>query len=140
MSMLPPLLGIYYIEVRDFIFYPHDRNPEVRKHKDDRISATVIDLMRTPYFVIPERVLVYTCDNSDRIIRGRCRQKLFDKWYEEMVDFLLRHELEVDVETDHGIETTHGGVVVRRDFSHPQILQTQLLEQAQGIILEKFGQ
>jgi hypothetical protein len=139
MAMLPPLLGIYDIEVRDFMFYPYDPEPEVRKKADPRVAETIKDLLRNHFFIKPKRVIVYTCDDTDGSIRGFCRQKLFDNWCKEMSDVVKRHELEVDIETDIGIETTYGGVIVRSDFPYPEVLQDQLLDQATGIMLEKFG-
>lgn len=139
MAMLPPLLGIYDIEVRDFMFYPYDPEPETRKKADPRVAETIKDLLRNHFFIKPERVIVYTCDDTDGAIRGFCRKKLFDNWYKEMNDVVERHELEVDVETDTGVETTYGGVIVRTDFPHPDVLQNHLLDQAPGIMLEKFG-
>jgi len=47
--------------------------------------------------------------------------------------------MEVDIEMDEGIETLYGGVVFRNDFPYPEILQTQLLDEAQGIMMQKFG-
>lgn len=138
MAMLPPLLGIYDIEVRDFMFYPYDPEPTVRKTADLRVSETIKDLLRNHFFIKPDRVIVYTCDDTDGSTRGLSRQRLFDQWYKELNDVVERHELEVEVETETGIETTYGGVIVRKDFPHPEILQTQLLDQAAGIMLEKF--
>lgn len=139
MAMLPPLLGIYDIEVRDFMFYPYYPEPKIRKKSDPRVSETIQDLLRNHFFIKPERVIVYTCDDSDKPSLGFCRQKLFDNWYKQLDNVVDRHELEVDVETETGIETTYGGVVVRKDFPYPGILQSQLIEHAPGIILEKFG-
>lgn len=139
MSMLSPLLGIYDVEVRDFMFYPYDPNPEVRKNQDPQISITIKELLRNHFFIKPERVIVYTCDETDRAMGGLCRQKLFDKWHKEMADSFEHYELEVAVETDNGIETTYGGVLLRTDFPHPDVLKSQLIDQAPGIMLEKFG-
>ena len=139
MAMLPPLLGIYDIEVRDFLFYPYDPEPNIRKKQDPRVAVTIRHLLSNHFFIKPERVIVYTCDDSDGSVRGFCRQKLFNNWYKELNDVLIRHELEVDIERDFGVETTYGGVIIRNDFPYPEILKTQLIDIAAGVIIEKFG-
>ena len=139
MSLLPPLLGIYDIEVREFMFYPDDGSMLGDKQADPRISITIIELLVHEFFIKPERVLVFTCDNSDKLIRGLCRQKLFTKWHTPFQDNYSFIEMEVDIEMVAGIETLYGGVVFRNDFPHPEILKTQLLDEAQGIMMQKFG-
>jgi len=81
MSLLPPLLGIYDIEVREFMFYPNDKSMQGDKLPDPRISLTILKLIMDEFFIKPERVLIFTCDYSDKPIRGLCRQKLFTKWH-----------------------------------------------------------
>lgn len=136
MSMLPPLLGIYDLEVRDFLFYPYYPNLKARKIRDERIGATILDLLDNYFFVNPERVLVYTCDPSSGRF-GEGRQKVFSAWYENVQHIFDRYEIEVQKEQSG--EVVHGGIIVRKNFPYQEILQSQLIDKAGEIAFEKFG-
>jgi hypothetical protein len=137
MGMLPPLLGIYDLEVRDFLFYPYDPRPEIKKFEDKRVSAPIKDLLENYFFTSPDRVLVYICDSSEGALGAEARQKLFYRWYKTMQHIFERHEVEAISERTG--EVVHGGVVTRRDFRHPDILQNELLDKVPDIAREKFG-
>lgn len=139
MSLLPPLLGIYDIEVNDFIFYP-DSNSEFGRIKyDARVALTLIDLIRNHYFIAPEKVLVYTCDDTDRNDGGKCRQKLFGKWLKPLADEIRHFDLEIMFDAEKETTSVYAGIIVRNDFPYPEVLKKQLLEEAAQIVVEKFG-
>jgi hypothetical protein len=139
MQLLPPLLGIYDIEVRDFMFYPFDPTPEIKKIRDNRIFVSIIELLKKQFFITPERVLVFTCDNADSDQAGISRQILFKKWHSRFHQHYELIELEIEIGDTPGQGTLYGGIIFRKDFPHPYILKSQLIDQAQSIILEKFG-
>ena len=133
-STLSPVIGVYEVKVFDFEFFPHDPKPEVRKPIDDRVSATVIDLMKG-FFVDPLRVLIYACDAADG--RARERQLLFKQWHRNIQDTINRDEIEVEIEELDA--KAYGCVLTRKDFPHMDVLQSELIDKAKDIVLEKFN-
>jgi hypothetical protein len=129
---LPPMLGIYDIQVFDFEFFPYDPEPEVKKPHDPRVSSTLLDAVRR-FFENECNVLIYLCDANDG--RPRERQALFSRWYGNISD-IADHEL---VTIAIGNEKVYGGVFTRTDFPYPEVLRVELVDKAGGFILEKFG-
>lgn len=135
-SKLSPVVGIYDMEVYDFVFFSHDET-DTRKAKDNRVSATVIQIMRD-FFDSSSRVLLYVCDNSDG--RSRERQTLFKHWHKNISDVVNRNEVELDLDTPDGINKLYGGILTRKDFQHMDILINELFDPVRGIMIEKFNQ
>ena len=132
---LSPVLGIYDIRIFDFDFTPFDPSPESPKQQDKRISETIADLL-TKFFAAEDiRVLTFVCDSSDG--RGRERQILFRQWHKSVRDMIDLNPLEITVESD--MSKAYGGVLTRKDFPHKDVLQTELIDNVRGIILEKYG-
>lgn len=130
---LSPILGVYDIEIYDFEFYPVDPpKADIRKVADERISATISDLIEK-FFSSPSRVLVYVCDAADG--RARERQFLFKQWHRKLAETIHRDELTIDIEDEY---MAHGSILTRKDFPHPEILNTELKDKARGIVLAKF--
>lgn len=121
------------------MFYPYDPNPDVKKKQDNRISETLFELLIKEFFSLPERVLVFTCDNTEHPLSAMSRQKLFSKWHTAFLKEFEMVELEVETGNDQDEETAYGGLIFRKDFPYPDILKAQLIDQAQSIILEKYG-
>ncbi|MEI6950676.1 DUF6169 family protein [Paraflavisolibacter sp. H34] len=134
--LIPPFLGVYDLEVRDFSFYPYDPTPHIKKKIDERVAPTLMEILNH-FFSRPERILVYICDDSEGLIKARARQKLFNSWYQTVTDVMERHELEVEIE-DLNL-TLYGGVVLSRNCPHPEIARQYLVERASEIIFEKYG-
>jgi hypothetical protein len=131
-SLLSPIISVYDVDVHEFLFYPYDPNPLLRKAQDERVSATLQNLVMG-YFTTPERVLVYLCDFSDG--RARQRSRLFARWGDNMGDVLDHYEIEITIPP----ETAFVGLMARKDFTYPDMLQDELISKASLIVLEKFG-
>ena len=136
-SKLSPVLGIYDIEIYDFEFYCYDPTPEIKKSKDEQISATIIHLLQQ-FFSSDLRVLIYACDSSDRLHRER--QWLFNHWYKTFAESIKRYQLDIKIEDDKFEIAAHGAVLTTIDFPYQNVLQSELLDQVHGILLEKYGQ
>jgi hypothetical protein len=130
---LSPLLGIYDLEVRDFLFYPHYPTKPFKKSRDERVFPTIMGMIED-YLESPDRVLIYVCDSSDK--KEKARQKLFSDWHETVQDTILRHELEIEVDDDLTLEC---GVMVNKSCKHHNIIQEELLEKSYEVILPKYG-
>lgn len=130
-SSLSPVLGIYDLKVRDFLFYPSYPNP-YKKHNDIRIFPTIKGLVED-YLNRQDHILLYVCDSSDN--REKARQKLFTKWHESMADTVFYHELEIEVDDDLTLEC---GVMVHKKCKYHDVIQRELLEKAPSVILEKY--
>lgn len=98
-SRLSPVIGIYDMEVFDFELNAHDPISPVRKTKDERVSATVIEILQG-FFVNSTRILTYVCDSSDG--RAKERQTLFRQWHSNIADTVNRDEVIIDVKTPVG--------------------------------------
>lgn len=98
---------------------------------------TIKALLENYFFTSPERVLVYICDSSTGPYSAEARQKLFNSWYKTMQDVFERHEIEAEIERTG--EIIHGGVITRRDFQHPNILQSELLDKVPDIPMRNSG-
>ena len=135
---LSPILGVYDLEIYDFDFEMFDPTPGKRKKLDERISATLVELIKS-FFSNPNRVLIYICDASDG--RHLERHKLFENWHKDFLSHdLVRLPVDILMEDEENTFTTHGCVLNRNDFPHKDILQEQLIEKAEGILIEKYGE
>lgn len=126
---LPPIVGIYDIEISDFIFTP--QTGQDMRH-DERVSATIVNLLQS-YFENKSRVLIYLCDASDG--RPRARQTLFSRWHRNMMDMIDHYPVQIPVHD----AVVYGGMLTRKDFPYPEIVQEHLVYRAGELILEKFG-
>ena len=130
---LSPLLGIYDLEVRDFLFYPSYPKPDFKKYNDSRVFPTIIGMVED-YLNMQDHVLLYVCDATDK--KEKARQKLFAKWHESIADTILLRDLELEVSDDQTLEC---GVMVHKECQHYDIIQTELIEKAYSVILPKYG-
>jgi len=130
---LSPLLGIYDLEVRDFLFYPNYPKNGLKKYYDSRILPTIMGMIKN-YLQSENHVLLYVCDSSNG--KEKARQKLFTQWHKTVQDTMYRHELEIEVSDE---ETLECGVMVSKACKHHDIIQTELLEKSSGVVLAKYG-
>lgn len=125
--MLPPVVGIYDIQVLDFEFDIHPRDKA--KH-DPRVGDTIRGLIGEA-FEDNKRAVIFMCDNSDN--RARARHKLFKKWSDDG-DF-VRDDLEIEA----GEHVLVGSVLTRKDFPHRSVLESDVIEPIKGFAVQKFG-
>lgn len=133
---LPVMLRLYDIEINDFEFFPHNPTPEIPKPQDVRVSATLSQLIQG-YFTNEHNVLIYLCDASDG--QPQERQILFKRWHRNMADIIDHNALQIEIKHAYGTDTVYGGVITRKDFPHKEVLQHELIDNAKGLIVEKFG-
>jgi hypothetical protein len=133
--LLPPLLGIYDLEIYDFEFYPFDPVPEKRKTADPRIAPTIVELL-SKLLSNKNRVLAYICDSSDG--RAKQRQHLFRKWHEQHCTGIDRYQLEITHQAGSESYLAYGSILVRSDFEHHEVLKSELIEKAAQIIAAKY--
>ncbi len=134
-NQLSPLLGIYDLEIYEFDFQPNSplRGKKVR---DERIKYTLCHLIEKFFIVNEKRVLIYLCDAIDGKHRGR--NSLFKSWHEaELINFIDRIPITIEIEED--LQPIYGGVFIRKDFPHLDILNTELIDEAAGIISRKYN-
>lgn len=131
-SKLPPLLGIYDIDVYDIEFFPVDLEPDKSKPFDDRVSATIVDLLERQMHD-ELQVLIYLFDAANG--RPQARQALFSRWHRNMTDTLDHNSVRIQVDDD---SVVYGGVFKRKDFPHDDVLRSELIDKASGFILQKF--
>ena len=130
-SKLSPVIKIYDIQVYDFELYAHDPRPEIRKPMDERIPATVVDVLQA-FFINSLRILTYVCDSADG--RAKERQALFKKWHSNIAAAVNRDEVEIKFDT----ETIYGCILSRKDFPYMDVLKTELIDPERGFIVQKF--
>lgn len=53
--------------------------PGIKPAKDERVPVTVATIFKNFYKELPEDVVIYICDSSDR--RERARERLFNSWF-----------------------------------------------------------
>ena len=133
------MLGIYDIQVLEFDFFYNVPDGVERKTDDGRVAPTISGLLRD-VFANPLTVIVYVCDASDGKQRGR--QKLFELWHKShMADAVDRYPFELDFEVVDGeVAQVLACALLRQDFPHVGVLQKELLNEAAGIISDKYFQ
>jgi hypothetical protein len=139
---LSPVLGIYDIQVCEFIFTCHNPNKQncAFNKYDYQISATISQIILS-FFTSELRVLTYVCDTSD--IRHKVRHKLFKKWFKNLAG--QKNYIRVPIETDLEDEisgltaSVYGGVITRKDFPHMEVLQKEFIDKLPNIFREKIG-
>lgn len=135
--MLSPMLGIYDIEIYEFEFFPFIPDGIEKRIYDDRVAITILNVIQQ-VFTSSLRVLIYLCDASDN--KQKARQKLFGSWHKKMLSSFVRRipvELEM-LQDDNSIHQVLGSILIRNDFPHFDVLQRELIDQAVGIISEKY--
>ena len=115
-----------------FDFFFNDPNPQIKNPKDDRISATIKSLLND--FFSQNRVLIYICDSLDG--KGRFRSKVFKDWFRGVEDRYRCNHLEIDV-TD--MDPIYGAVIRSNEFQQEELLETEVIQQVDRIVMEKFG-
>jgi hypothetical protein len=115
-----------------FDFFLNDPNPLVKKQKDDRVSATIKSLLSD--FFSQNRVLIYICDSLDG--KGMFRSKVFKDWFSCVEDKYRCNHLEID---DTDMDPIYGAVIRSTEFQQEEILETEVIQQLDRIVLEKFG-
>lgn len=115
-----------------FDFFFNDPNPLIKKPKDDRISATVKSLLND--FFSQNRALIYICDSLD--CKGRFRSKVFKDWFRSVEDRYRCNHLEIDVPD---MEPIYGAVIRSNEFQQEELLETEVIQQVDRIVMEKFG-
>ena len=128
-------MGAYDIRVIDFDFEPYNPLPGRRLKQDKRISDTIIELLSAFFAKDKTSVITFVCDSSDG--RGLERQTLFTDWHQNAEDAISFIPITINLESDGS--SAYGGVLTRNDFPFKDVLQTEIIEKAQGIILEKYG-
>lgn len=123
-------MGASGIQVHDFEFFPVDMEPNTKKFPDNRIAATVVDLMQT-YIEDELEILIYLCDASDG--RARERQILFSKWHRNISDIIDHTPVKIAMENT----TVYGGIFTRKNFLYTDMLKSELIDKASGLIVEK---
>ena len=129
---IPPLFTVYDIEVYLFDFFFIDPQPHIKWPKDDRIATTIKTLLND--FFDLNRVLMYVCDSSDG--KGMCRNKVFKNWFKSVEDRYRCNHIEIDVSD---LEPIYGAVIRSREFQHEKFLETEVIQQAERIVREKFS-
>lgn len=129
---LSPLFTVQDIEVYHFDFFFIDPQPQAKRPKDERIAITIKTLLND--FFLPHRVLMYVCDSSDG--KGRCRNKVFKNWFKSVEDRYRCNHIEIDVVD---LEPIFGAVIRSNEFMHEGLLETEVIQQAERIVMEKFG-
>ena len=125
---LTPLVGIYDIEIGEFMFTPQRRDDA--RH-DERVAPTIVELMKS-YFTDENHVLVYLCDASDG--RPAARQALFIRWHRNMTDMIDHEPVQISV----GEVIVYGGMLTRKDFPYKDTMKEQLSGKAVGMIATKL--
>lgn len=115
-----------------FDFFFNDPNPLIKKPKDDRIAMTIKSLLNG--FFHPNRVLIYICDSSDG--KGMYRNKVFKSWFRSVDDRYRCSHLEIDI-TD--MDSIYGAVIRSNEFQQEELLETEVIQQVDRIVMEKFG-
>ena len=136
-ASLPPMLGIYDIQVLEFEFFPFLLDGVEQGEPDERIAPTIIAALRR-VFITSEVVVFFLCDATDRKHRGR--QRLFRNWHAAYMgkDF-TRLPVELTIETERGdIQQVFGCILFRADFPHGDVLQRELINKVAEIFGEKF--
>lgn len=129
---LSPILGVYDLEIHEFDFYENVQNDH-RKH-DGRVSTTLCDLIKQYFAISDKRVMVYVCDGIDE--KQRHRKITFAKWHNSFfADYLEHIPLVINID---GFDPIYGGVFIRIDFPHKDILNQELINQAEGIVSKKI--
>lgn len=129
---LPPLLGVYDIEIYDFEFYPIQDYKA--KPKDEKIALTLAKILKD-FFSNERRVLVYVCDSADG--RGKERQLLFKFWHSHIADVAERHPLTITVGHKG---TAFGSVLTHNGFLYLDVLQEHFIQNIQPLMEEKHGE
>lgn len=129
---LSPIVGVYDIEVHTFEFSFKEHLPS-RKPRDERVLATIKKLLMN-FFENKNRAMVYVCDTMDG--RGKHRSTLFRRWYENVKDEYTCEERVIVIPDTLKL---YGSVIRRNDFPYNDILRTEVIEKAEGIMLQKFG-
>jgi len=133
-------LGIHDIQIYEFDFeYEGVITSTIgaRPNRiDPRISATIIDLLEQ-FFHNKLGVIVYICSSLDGKHNGR--HVLFEDWYNRNPAGYKRIPIDIDVDLGDGeILTIYGCALMRNDFPHLHILEKDLINEAAGIITQKF--
>ena len=132
--VLSPVVGVYDIEVFTFDFFYQDPDPK-RKPTDERVSATIKFLLQDFFVINPNRVMIYVCDSIDG--RGRHRYSLFKKWFENFAQEYKCDNVEIELDD---YEPIYGAVIRSNEFQHDEILKTEVIDRAETIMTEKYGQ
>lgn len=136
--LLSPVVGVYDIEVHTFDFFnnfQHKKEKGQKRVADKRVSATIKHLLSEFFITSPNRVIIFVCDSVDN--RGKCRNNLFMKWFENAGGEYKCQNIEIEMPS---IEPIYGAVITRSDFLHNEILKEMVIDQAPSIMLEKFGE
>ena len=131
--LLPPLVGIYDIEVHTFDF-SYNNLATGKRIWDERVSVTIKHLLEG-FFENRNRAMIYVCDPSDG--RSSQRNVLFKKWYENVADDYNRDDLEIEIIED---SVLYFSVIRHNEFPHDEILRTEVINRAKNIMMEKYGQ
>lgn len=102
---------------------------------DGGVSVTIRDLLAGFFAKNENRVMIYVCDTSDG--RGKQRSALFKKWYATVSNEYSCDNIEIDISDS---EPIYGAILRRIDFPHNLVLKSEVIDRAESIILEKFGQ
>lgn len=124
--LLPPVVGIYDIQVLDFEFTASGK----QKH-DPRVGDTIRELIRQT-FDDNKRAVLFMCDNSDS--KGKARHKTFQKWSD---DPMIKRE---DWELQAGDQVVLGSILTRKDFPYPDVLQREVINPVKDFAVQKFGE
>lgn len=127
-------MGIYDIEVFMFDFSFKDHKPQVKKSRDERVSTTIKHLLEDFFTISENRVMIYVCGTSDG--RGKQRNNLFKKWYENVADEYTCDNIEINVPDSDPI---YGAVLRSKVFPYDDVLKTEVIDRAEAILIEKFG-
>jgi|GEM_PF-1454301 len=139
---LSPVLGIYDIEVWEFYFnsYKTDEQSGIRKIFDKMVSTTISHLL-TKFLTTDLRVVLYVCDSSDG--RHIVRHNLFKIWFNNLdeQENYIRIPIAMDLnDVSLGMSASaNGGVIIRKDFPHMEVLQIELIDKLPNIFREKIG-
>lgn len=131
---ISPLLAVHDIKAYDFSFYPSIDVPKKLKSRDERIAITIKDILCN-FFLEPLRFFVYTCYSSPTDDRANERQFLFKSWQKDFKDMVKIFPMLVELKND---KTIIGGLVTKKDFPFHNVLQTEVLDKAKDIMLEKY--
>lgn len=140
-ARLSPLLGIYDIEIQYFAFnreFPEQsiNGKKSLGKKDDRVSETIFKIIED-FFENSSRVLIYVCDGMDK--RDRQRQALFKNWHRIRGEKYNIDDFQVDIELEEVNQTLYSGLVTKKDFPEREVLESEFINKAEGLILEKFN-
>lgn len=131
---ISPLLYMHDINILEFSFYCENKIGQPKQ--DDRVPATINSLLYSFFNDDPltHNVLYYVCDYSDE--RQEARNTLFNRWFKSQPDVFVKDDIEIET-PDNG--TLYAHLIRKNDFPFEHILKTEVMDKAEDLLIQKYG-